>query len=989
MKVMKKVLIGVVVIVVLVLAAAFIIPMVFKNDIKAAIDKAIAKNVNADVLFDVNNFNLSLFRHFPNVTVEIKELGVFNRAPFEGVPLFVVDRLEVEVNLKDVLFGDQLRLKGITLVRPQISIHVLKDGQANYNITFPSTDTVKVENQEPAKFSFGIDHWELVDGDVVYDDKSIPYYLTLKGLNHTGSGDFTQDVFDLRTHTVADTLTTSYGTMELVTDKRLEIDATVSISEDVTKYTFKDNSAKINDFAMSFDGWFKMNEKDFGMDITFKSPENTFKSLLSLVPGIYTKDFQKIETKGDLTFAGLVKGTYSDQQMPAFKLDLKVNDGMFKYPELPTAISNINMDLLIDNKDGVTDRTVVDLKKLHLDFGANPVDARLLIENLKDYRMDGNLKAKLNLAELNTMFPMQGLEMKGMYTINATAKGTYDSLKKVMPAVDATMALTGGYIKSSHFPLPLQDMNFNATVKNMSGKMAETIVAVQDFSMLLDNEKLTASMVIRNLDDYTWDIKAKGGVDLEKMTKIFPVEGMSLAGKVKADIETKGKMSDVNAKRYDKLPTSGTASLTDFKFSSKTLPYSVTLSQTALVFDPKKIELKQMTGTVGKSDFDVKGIVTNYMGYVLSNGTMSGTVTYHSKLLDLNEFMSGSTAEATPADTTSLHVIQIPSNIDFVLKSTINTVKMMEYTLTEASGDIVLRDGIANLSGLKFNMLGGAFLVNGAYNTKDMKHPKYDFGLKIDNLSIQEAAHSFSIVKTYAPIAGMATGRFNTDLKIGGELKQNMMPNLATVNSGGLIKILEATVTQSKLVGAVTALTKLEDTDKISLKDVLMTIAITNGRLSVKPFDVKFGSYKTTVAGSTGLDGSIDYTLKMNVPAGKLGAQYQALINQYAGTNNSTSEIPITIGVGGTYDNPKTTLVADEQKQQAKEAVTKAAEQKAKEEILKATKGTAAEKAIDDLLGVKKADSTKAKDSTKTKPADPVNQVLEDKLQNLLKKKKK
>jgi len=123
------------------------------------------------------------------VTVEIKELGVFNRAPFEGVPLFVVDRLEVEVNLMDVIFGNQLRVKGITLVRPQINVQVMKDGQANYNVTFPSKDTI----QAPAgdgKFSFGIDHWEIIDGEVVYDDQSMPYYLQVKGLQHSGSGDF-------------------------------------------------------------------------------------------------------------------------------------------------------------------------------------------------------------------------------------------------------------------------------------------------------------------------------------------------------------------------------------------------------------------------------------------------------------------------------------------------------------------------------------------------------------------------------------------------------------------------------------------------------------------------------------------------------------------------------------------------------------------------------------------------------------------------------
>ncbi len=988
MKIVKKILIGFGVLIVLLVAAAIIIPRVFKDDIKASIDKEIAKSVNADVIFDANNFSLSIFRHFPNITVEVKELGVFNRAPFEGVHLFVVERLDVEVNLMDVLFGDQLRVKGITLTRPQININVLKDGQANYNITYPSTDTTSSENKEPSKFSFGIDRWEIVEGEVVYDDKSIPYFLMLKGLHHTGSGDFTQDVFDLRTNTVADTVTTSYGSMELLTSKRVEINAVISISEDVSKYTFKENTAKVNDFAMNFDGWFKMNEKDFGMDITFKSPENSFKSLLSLVPGIYTKDFGKIETRGDLSFSGFVKGTYSDQQMPAFNVDLKVNDAMFKYPDLPTAVNNINMDLLIDNKDGVVASTLVDLKKLHLDFGSNPVDARVLIQNLRDYRIDANLKAKLDLAELNKMFPMEGLEMKGTYAINANAKGVYDSIRKIIPAVDASMSLTGGYVRSSQLPVPLQDVKFNSTIKNTSGKMAETVISVNDFSMLLDNEKLTASMIVQNLDDYTWDIKANGGVDLEKMTKIFPLTDMSLAGKVKANIETKGRMSDVNAKRYDKLPTSGTVSLRGFKFSSKSLTFPVTLSQADASFDPKKIELKQMTGTLGKSDFTVTGLVTNYLGYILNNETIKGAVTYNSSLLDLNEFMSSPTAATATTDTTSLQVISIPSNIDFMFKSTIGTVKMMDYTLTNASGDILVKDGVANLNGLKFNMLGGAFLVNGSYSTKDIKHPKYDFALKIDNLSIQQAASSFSIIKTYAPIAGLATGNFGTDFKLNGELQQNMMPNLGSVNGGGLIKIIEATVTQSKLISGITSLTKLENTDKVSLKDVLMSASISNGRLSVKPFDVKFGNYPTSIAGSTGLDGSIAYSLKMNVPAGKLGSQMQGFVNQNTGTTNSTTEIPVTIGVGGSYNNPTTTLLMKEQKQQVQQAVTNAAEQKGKEAVQQAVKGTKVEEAVNDLLGIKKADSTKARDSTQTpKPADPVNQ-LQNKLQNLLKKKK-
>ena len=125
----------------------------------------------------------------------------------------------------------------------------------------------------------------------------------------------------------------------------------------------------------------------------------------------------------------MVKGTYSDTQMPAFNLTALVKDGMFKYPDLPSAVNNINMDLFVDNKDGVIENTWWS-EKLHLDFGSNPVDASARIENLKDYRMAANIAAKLNLAELTKMFPMEGL-VRNERNIQrkASANGVYDSIK--------------------------------------------------------------------------------------------------------------------------------------------------------------------------------------------------------------------------------------------------------------------------------------------------------------------------------------------------------------------------------------------------------------------------------------------------------------------------------------------------------------------------------------------------------------------------------
>jgi hypothetical protein len=142
------------------------------------------------------------------------------------------------------------------------------------------------------------------------------------------------------------------------------------------------------------------------------------------------------------------------------------------------------------------------------------------------------------------------------------------------------------------------------------------------------------------------------------------------------------------------------------------------------------------------------------------------------------------------------------------------------------------------------------------------------------------------------------------------------------------------------------------------------------------------GNYKTTVAGSSGADGSLDYKLKMDVPAGKLGSQFNSLVGGTKSDPNAM--VPLNIGLGGSFLNPKPKLLMDEQKQQVKNAATSAV----KEEATKK-----ANELVSGLLGKPKpkSDTTKAKaDSTKTtKPAEQLKKDAANTIQNLLKKKKK
>lgn len=971
---------------------AVFVPILFKDKIKEKIDTEIAKTVNADVNFDTKDFSVSIIRNFPNATASLRNFSIVGKDEFKGDTLIAANSFRVIINIKS-LFGDKISIKGIDIQSPKMLVKILENGKANYDIMIGDEDE-PVEETEPSEFSIGIENWNIENGYIIYDDRTMQLYTIIDGFNHSGSGDFTQDVFDLSTQTRINALTVHYENVEYLSKKNIESDMVLNMNLPESKYTFKDNEVKVNDFSFGFDGYVKMPEDDYEVDITFGGKDNNFKSILSLVPGIYKEDFGNIKTEGNVDFNGFVKGVYSESRnlMPAYNLNLVVDKAMFQYPDLPTAITNINMKMLVDNKDGTPANNVLDISQFHMDMGNNPVDAKLRVKGIETPDILANIKAKLNLAELTNMFPIEGTQLKGLYNIDLTASGVYDSATSRMPSVAADMSLNNGYVKSVDFPAPLENVNFVSKVENKSGKMEDTEIWVNDYSMHLDGERLTARLYLKNLVDYTWDLALDGIVDLEKMTKIYPLEDMELSGKLAANIETKGRMSDVEAERYDRLPTSGVMTVNNFKYVSTDLPQGFNISNASVRFDPDRMVINNFDGAAGNTDIKIDGFVSNYLGYMFNeNQVLRGTMNFTSNKVDLNEWMEEETTTDTVA-TEPMEIIVIPENIDFTLNSSIKEVLYTNLILNNVKGRIKIKDGVASLENVSFASLDGQFGMNGFYSTKDPQKPVFDFNLNIRDLSVAKAYESFNTVQAMAPIAEKVNGKFSTEFKINGQVGDDMMPVLPTLSGGGLIKIAQASLKDSKIIGGVTKLTKLSDTDQVTMKDVIMKAEIKNGRLFVQPFDVNIGNYKTTVQGSNGMDGSLDYNLKMDIPAGAAGAALNNALASLGGRPASdNTNIKLNLKVGGTYEDPKFGLAGSESgetvQQQTKAAIEERVDKevdKAKEEF-DARKKEAEEKARQEIEQKREEVEQKAKEEVE-KAKEETKEKAKDKLKDLLKK---
>jgi len=866
---MKKILLIIGILLVLIVAAAVLIPVIFKDDIKAAIDEQIETSVNANVYYDTDKISLSLIKNFPNLTVAMHEFGVAGVDEFEGDTLVAVDKFELTIDLMKVISDSKIKLRSITLDRPRIIVLVMEDGTANYDIAKETGEIEEevVEEEGSSDFSVAIDNWEIKNGKIVYYDLSMDFAVALDDINHKGSGDFSMDVFDMDTYTEIERIMLSYEDVQYLKDKKLTADLKMNMNMADMKFTFMENKVSMNDFGFGFDGFFAMPSDDMEMDITFQSKDNTFKSLLSLVPGIYTEDFPGIEADGSLKFEGFVKGIYSDAQevMPSFRMDVLTENASFQYPDLPESIKNINVDMMIKSEEGDMARTEMALRDFHLEFGNNPVDMKMHIKNMVDFDMEANILAKMDFANLMKMMPMEGMDISGILDANMSINGIYDSLKNIYP--------------------------------------------------------------------------------------------------------------DIN----------GSFSLRNFNFSGDDLPQGMKIESALAKMNTSRIEIDHFNSTIGKSDMQISGYISNYISYAMEDdAVLKGEMDFSSKQFDLNEWMTEEdTVVVVEEDTAALEVFEVPANIDFALNSSIDKVFYDNLILENMKGMLFIRDGMVRMEGINFNSLGGEFGLNGTYDTRDMEHPGFDFDFSIKDLAIPEAYKSFVTIQKLAPIAAIMDGDFSTDFKLASELQPDMMPNLETLAGGGLINIVQASVagSQSRLVSGISSLTKMGgDNSDITLNDVLMQAEIVNGRVFLEPFEVKIGNNKALVSGSNGVDGSLDYGIKMDVPEGAV-QKAGSLVSSLTGQNLAmdAKNVKLNFGVKGDYNDPKVTLLGAESggtSQSVKENL-KAQAQEEKEKLKK----EAEEKA--------QAELEKAKEKAKEEANEVIDEQLKDEVEKTKKKLKK
>ncbi|MDI6032030.1 AsmA-like C-terminal region-containing protein [Flavobacterium sp. LB2P84] len=577
---------------------------------------------------------------------------------------------------------------------------------------------------------------------------------------------------------------------------------------------------------------------------------------------------------------------------------------------------------------------------------------------------------------------LDNVKTTGDFTVAGFAKGLYSDT--TVPKFNIEIASNNASFQYPNLPKSVQNIVIDTKIINETGILNDTYVNLDKLSFKIDQDVFNAKANIRNItQNAIVDAALKGTINLANLSKAYPIKlDKPLSGILKADVTTKFDMQSVEKSQYQNINNAGTMSLSGFNYvdeNGKTMNISNALVQ----FNPSQVNLKELNATTGKSDISVTGILENFYGFIFRNQELKGNFNMNSKQLAVDDFMT--TGETTKTATKKAEAMKIPAFLNCTLTAKATTVLYDNLTLKDVSGKLIVKDEKVTLENVKTSIFGGTIGVNGAVSTKG-KTPVFNMDLKLNQVDIAQSFTQLDMLKKIAPIAGIINGKLNSSIKLNGNLDATeLTPDLKTLTGDLLGQLLSTTVnsTNSTLLTALGSNLKFIDVSKINLNDLKAAVTFKDGKVNVKPFDIKYKDIKATIGGTHGFDQSMNYNLKFDVPAKYLGSEANALIAKLSPADAAkVQSIPINAILVGNFTNPKITTDINS-------AVTKLTTQlvnQQKDRLVK--QGTSA---LTDFINKNKKPGDTTKTVTPTTPAtkEEVKTKAKDLLNGLFNKKKK
>ncbi len=603
---MKKLIIIILVIFVVIVGALASIPLFFKQNLLDAAKTTINKQVNAEVNFD--GFNLSLFKDFPKVSMELQNVLVTGKGEFQNDTLFRAVSLQAKTNLKALFSKTGMSIEAIYLDHPDLTLVVGKTGNVNWDLAKESapTETQTASTaaaEEENAFQLQLDKIEINNANVYYIDHEANMLLGFENINVGVNGKMYGTATELNVDGKVERFNTEYEGVKYISNVALETKTLLNVDYETMDIVVKENELLVNRLPLQVTGSVKIPSDSMYFDLNLKTKESGFENFLALVPPDFENYLKDFKTSGNATVSGTVNGLYYEENYPAFSLKLDVSDGNFHYADLPEEIKNIRADISIAKPQGDLDLTEVKIKEAHAEVKNNPVDLSLVLNHLvSDPYFDGAFVGKINFDQLKDALPLDSVNIAGTIDANLFVKGRYSSVEKEQ----YDKIQSDGIVLLDNFVYESTDLTQPVFVKSGKLDFSPQSINLSQFNMRVGQSDFNLYGKVSNYLNYIFkDGILKGDLQLNSAY-------VNMNELLRLQVQNEENKTAANATPAQTAETSET-------------PATTAVAEN-LVFDvPKNVDFA-FRSNIQRADFDrvaisnINGLITAKEGKLILNG---------------------------------------------------------------------------------------------------------------------------------------------------------------------------------------------------------------------------------------------------------------------------------------------------------------------------------------------------------------------------------
>ncbi len=507
---------------------------------------------------------------------------------------------------------------------------------------------------------------------------------------------------------------------------------------------------------------------------------------------------------------------------------------------------------------------------------------------------------------------LDGVTTTGNFEVDGELKGIVDD--DHIPTFNININSENASFKYPDLPKAVRNVFIDTEINNETGIAEDTYVNINQLSFQIDEDTFNLNAKIKELLGNTKvNLHGDGKINLANISKAYPMPtDYGLTGVLTADITTTFDMASLENHQYQNTQSNGKASLKGFHYESDELKSPVDIQEAALTFNPTVVSLDSFSGKTGQTDFSAKGTLNNLLGFIFNNEHLEGRFNLQSNTLAVSDFMVEETeAQETSEENTSASSterIKIPAFLDATIDASANSVLYDNLNLNNVKGRLVIKDETATLENFSSELFDGKLALNGKVSTKG-ETSTFDMGLGIDGFKIAESFQALDLLQALAPVAQAFQGRLNSNIKLSGNLKDDMTPNLGTL-SGDLLGQLFSTKVDTQSAPALAALDSqfdFIDLEALNLDDLKTVLSFNNGKVATQPFSLKYKDIGINISGEHTFDTQMQYQATLDVPAKYLGSEVNNLIAQINDDSLKDLTIPVIANIGGSYTRPKVT----------------------------------------------------------------------------------